>query len=232
MMMFQRPIVVFDVETTGLNPGFQQNIEIAAVRIGLDGTEDTFHELIALEPGSELPPFITELTGITPQHLEGKRSEAEVLESFREFAEGCIFIAQNAGFDLGFIARGHIFPEEFYCTRYMTRFLEMEKSASLKEVTKRRDIKLEGHHRAMNDVRATIEVLNTNIDLMIEQMQHLHRFKNRVLQEADRPVHFKPRHSQQEFVYKVQLTTSEISEIHSLLKDSEIKSRLSWLMNR
>ena len=62
--MFDKPIVMLDFETTGLNPAFGSRVtEVAAVRIVNDKIVDRFVSLINCNV--RIPYFITELTGIT-----------------------------------------------------------------------------------------------------------------------------------------------------------------------
>lgn len=231
-MKYGIPYVVVDVETTGLVAEQEQIIELAAKKVMPDGTTEEFHRMVALEEGKELPSFITELTGITVDDLEGAQSEAEVLKEFEEFAEGCVYIAQNAPFDFSFLARGEIHPEKFYCTRFINRYLEPEKSASLKEVTKRRGISLEGHHRAMNDVEATLAVWKGIPDELRKQGINPFTMANRVLREADRPLAFIPAYSTPEFISKVQLTSRELCLMYNLMEESVMRRRIGYLIDR
>ncbi|MEG0379183.1 MAG: exonuclease domain-containing protein, partial [Eubacterium sp.] len=60
---FEGEFVFFDLETTGLIPGKDKIIEIAAVKIKNKHIVDTFSKII--NPHRKIPPFITNLTGIT-----------------------------------------------------------------------------------------------------------------------------------------------------------------------
>src|SRR5699024_6603065 len=74
--LFDQEYVVFDTETTGLNSGIDQMIEIGAVKVKNDEIIERFDELIACS--HPLPNIITELTNITDEMLEGKDSEENV----------------------------------------------------------------------------------------------------------------------------------------------------------
>ena len=54
--------VVFDIETTGLNPKYEKIIEIGAARVQNGEVADTFSTFV--NPGRSLPERITQLTGI------------------------------------------------------------------------------------------------------------------------------------------------------------------------
>ena len=63
-------IVVFDTETTGIDFGRDEIIELGAAAYTAAGEAEHMDLLIQLTPGRTLPPFITRLTGITPEQLE------------------------------------------------------------------------------------------------------------------------------------------------------------------
>ena len=62
-------IVVFDTETTGIEFSSDRIIEIGAVALEHSGETDSLNRLIRLPEGATLPPFITDLTGITDRQL-------------------------------------------------------------------------------------------------------------------------------------------------------------------
>lgn len=99
-------LVLFDTETTGIDPAEEQIIEIGAVSV-TNGVEDgSFNALVRLSAGKTLPPFITSLTGITAEQLE--RDGVEKADAAEEFSrlltrENTLLVAYNAQFDLNFI---------------------------------------------------------------------------------------------------------------------------------
>lgn len=54
---------VIDIETTGLNPGWDEIIEMTALRVRNNQIVDTYSSLV--KPSQTIPPFIEKLTGIT-----------------------------------------------------------------------------------------------------------------------------------------------------------------------
>ena len=98
-----RNYVVFDVETTGLDPENGATlIEIGAVRFHRDEQVDVFSTLI--DPQCELPEFITELTGIAPDMLDGQPTQSEAYAMFDKWVGAdSLVIAHNAPFDMGFL---------------------------------------------------------------------------------------------------------------------------------
>ncbi|MCR9040814.1 3'-5' exonuclease [Bacillus sp. L381] len=221
--------VVLDLETTGLDYQSEQITEIGAIKIDESFNEiDRFHTMVALEEGRELPEFITKLTGITAADLEGAPTESEALEKLNEFIGGSIVVAQNAPFDLSFISRGGIEPERFFCTRAMARFVEPELSASLKDVANRNAISLEGHHRALNDVEATIEVFRL-------YLPHVgrHAFENIVQDSVDRPLKFKPKNAIVRTVHMVALDNTDLIRlVRAFPEDHDMFAKLGNIIDR
>lgn len=103
---FER-IVVFDTETTGISFERDEIIEIGAVSLTTAGEQEQAELLIRLSPGRTLPPFITELTGITPEQLAAQGVEkAQACGAFCRLLEGggpTLLAAYNAQFDLNFL---------------------------------------------------------------------------------------------------------------------------------
>ncbi|MBE6148729.1 MAG: PolC-type DNA polymerase III [Firmicutes bacterium] len=100
--LLDQTYVVFDTETTGLNSGVDSLIEIGGVKYKNGEIIDRFDELI--DPKRKLPAFITKLTHITDEMLVGKDNEENVTKRFLKFCEGCILVAHNAEFDMGFVS--------------------------------------------------------------------------------------------------------------------------------
>lgn len=100
-------IVVFDTETTGIDFQEDEIIELGAVCLTAEGETGAMDDLIRLSPGRALPPFITDLTGITPEQLEAegveKSTAAAHFYRLLEGAERPLIAAYNAQFDLSFL---------------------------------------------------------------------------------------------------------------------------------
>ena len=105
---------VVDLETTGWSPGVAAITEIGAVRVrggqrwgerpGEFVRQGEFASLV--NPGVPVPPGIADLTGITDWMLATAPRLAAVLPGLLDFARGCVLVAHNAPFDLGFLVAG------------------------------------------------------------------------------------------------------------------------------
>ena len=93
--------VVVDIETTGLDPQFDEIIEIGAIKYENNKEFGRFESLVKPEEG--ICQFITELTGITEDMLEDAPSISSVLPKFRTFVGNDIIIGHNVNFDINFI---------------------------------------------------------------------------------------------------------------------------------
>lgn len=101
LLCFPDSYVVIDIETTGLDPRFDEIIELAGLKYEHGKETDAFESLV--KPEIEVDDFITELTGITNEMLEDAPSIAEVLPKFIDFIGSNIVIGHNVNFDINFI---------------------------------------------------------------------------------------------------------------------------------
>ncbi|TDI73544.1 MAG: DEDD exonuclease domain-containing protein [Bacteroidetes bacterium] len=174
MISLDRPLVVTDTETTGLNSRSNRIIEIAATRL-VDGEESiSFSQLV--DPGEQISYRITRLTGITNAMVYGCPTAAEVIPAYGEFLADSVLVAHNLSFDRGFInaERDRIgmqpIDNQGLCTvRLARRLLPGLRSKSLANLARFFRIPDHGRHRALRDVEITVEVLHRLIKIANEQ---------------------------------------------------------------
>jgi len=160
--------VVFDIETTGLKAKFHELIEVAGVKVSGGKIVGRFSEFV--KPQTPISPHITELTRITNEMVSGADNAENVLKRFIEFAKGCVLVAHNANFDVGFLKRyAEKFGIEFdFCyvdTLGLSRKLVTNiKRHRLDRVAKALGIPFEGHHRAINDAEVTAKIFLVFVD--------------------------------------------------------------------
>lgn len=154
--------IVFDIETTGLNPQSDEIIEIGAVKIKNYQAIDKFSALI--NPGRDIGEEIIKLTGITNEMVCNKPGIEDVLPEFIKFAGNAPVVAHNAKFDTGFIRdkfnrMGLSFNNAILDTLLLARWLLPNlKRHKLNNVAEHFGVSLENHHRAVDDAGATAEV--------------------------------------------------------------------------
>lgn len=102
MRVFDKPIVMIDFETTGLSPDMGDRItEVAALRIVGGRIVERYVSLINCNV--RIPSFITGLTGITQQMVDGAPPVAQVVPQLLDFIGDDALSAHNASFDEKFL---------------------------------------------------------------------------------------------------------------------------------
>ena len=169
-MSLDGAFVVFDIETTGLSAKFNEIIEIAGVKVENGKITERFSEFV--KPEKKIPAHITELTRISNDMVESARPIEEVLSDFLKFCEGCVLVAHNATFDVGFIKKfceklGFDFDFAYIDTLALSRkFVTKIKRHRLNNVAKALGFAFEGHHRAINDAEVTAKIFTVFIEMM------------------------------------------------------------------
>ncbi len=169
--------VVLDLETSGASPKTGSAItEIGAVKVCGGQVIGTFKTFV--NPGTPLPPFITELTGITDEMLIDAPRIESVLPLLFEFLgsdKSTVFVAHNAPFDLSFLKasaalHGYMWPNfRVIDTVKAARFvLTKDDVANYQLGTLALYFRTEiaPNHRALDDALATVDVLHGIIERM------------------------------------------------------------------
>ncbi|NTV90384.1 MAG: PHP domain-containing protein, partial [Clostridiales bacterium] len=161
--------VVFDIETTGLSSDKDRITEIGAVKVRNGQLCERFATFV--NPCIPIPDFIVRLTGITDAMVKDAPLIEEALEAFLQFAGNSPVVAHNASFDTGFISfnarkTGKTFNNAVVDTLQLSRLLLTSISKhKLNLVAKHLDIKLENHHRAVNDAETTAMIFNRFVEM-------------------------------------------------------------------
>ncbi|MBO2452573.1 DEDD exonuclease domain-containing protein [Actinomadura barringtoniae] len=192
--------VVVDLETTGGAAATDAITEIGAVKVsgGLELGE--FGTLV--DPGGPIPPFITALTGITQQMVYAAPKIDSVLPAFLEFARGCVLVAHNAPFDIGFLKaacaeQGYAWPTFAVVDTadLARRVLTKDEVPNCKLSTLSRFFRTatEPCHRALADAKATVDVLHGLIERLgsfnVTSLEELKSFAKAPTPEQKRKRH-------------------------------------------
>ena len=167
--------VVFDTETTGLEPSNgDEIIQIAGVRVVngrvLQGEAfDTY-----VDPKRKIPAVSTEIHGITQDMVLGAPDIAKVGRDFHAFCEGSVLVAHNAPFDMAFLKRkqeaiGRTFDQPVLCTVLLSAALyDFAESHTLDALASRLGVEIPPNmrHTAIGDTVATAQVFLRLIDVM------------------------------------------------------------------
>lgn len=121
------PIAVIDFETTGISPGQgARATEVAIVLLQGGRVVERFQSL--MKTGAWIPPFITQLTGITNAMVNAAPDAAQVMQEAARFVGDAPMVAHNAAFDGKFwqaelALAGLTAPQPFACTVLLSRRL-------------------------------------------------------------------------------------------------------------
>lgn len=159
-----KTIVVFDVETTGLDPSTDEIIELGAVKLKNGVFVEKFSTFV--RPTKQIPYEVVKLTGISQDMVEDAPPIEYVIKEFHEFSKGAVLCGHNLiGFDIKFVRResqvvGLEFDNQTIDTLNLARTSHLKISKfNLGAVVKALGITLENAHRAWNDAYATAQVL-------------------------------------------------------------------------
>jgi DNA polymerase-3 subunit epsilon len=185
-LSFEKPIAFIDLESTGKDPKLDRIVEIAIVKFNRDGNEESLNLLI--NPGISIPAEAIKVHGITDADVSGKPSFKESAEQIFDFIKDC----DVAGFalkrfDLPFLEaefqRAGISYNynEKQIIDVMTIFHALEPRDLKAAYKKYCGKELEGAHRAEADVRAVIEILESQLKMhedLPKDISGLHDFCN------------------------------------------------------
>lgn len=161
--LLDNDVVVFDIETTGLEASRCEILEIGAVKLHKGKITETFETLI--RPNVPIPEEITELTGINDDMVADAPSIKQVMPDFYKFCYGTTIMAYNIDFDYKFISLhgkklGFVFDMKQIDAMFLARaYIPGLKNFKLSSVCKKLGVSLENAHRAVHDAMATAEVV-------------------------------------------------------------------------
>ncbi|MFT4108814.1 DEDD exonuclease domain-containing protein [Propionicimonas sp.] len=181
---------VVDLETTG-SAAEDSITEVGAVKVRGGQMLGEFQTLV--NPNTHIPALVAVLTGITESMVAGAPKLAEVLPSFLEFSAGCVLVAHNAGFDIGFLTRacqahGYPWPQPVVVdTVSLARQVLLRDevpNVKLSTLAAHFHTSTTPNHRALADARATVDVLHGLLErvgnLGCSTLEDLQEFTRRV----------------------------------------------------
>lgn len=167
-----RPLIVFDLETTGLDFIRDRIIQISYIKVSPDGTEE--RENIFVNPEKPIPHEVVELTGITDDDVKDAPTFKTLAPQLCEKFKGCDFAGYNSNhFDIPMLAEEFLragIDFDFSKVRLIdaqTIFHKMERrnlAAAYKFYCGRKMEEDFTAHRADEDTEATYRVLMGELD--------------------------------------------------------------------
>lgn len=178
---FPSEYVVIDIESTGLDPNFDDIIEVGALKISGGKIVSQYETLV--KPSSlytgEWDYFITELTGITPEMLINAPTFAEISNDFLHFVGNNTLVAHNANFDINFL---YDFTDErlqndFIDTlRLSRRILPDLRQHRLSDIAEYYKVSYNDSHRALADCNITYSCFLKLCSDILERFESYYSF--------------------------------------------------------
>ncbi len=171
-MKLEKPLIYFDIESSGLDTETARIIELACIKYNVDGTQE--EKTILVNPGVSIPKEASDVHGITDEDVKDKPFFRQYASAIRSWFVDCDLAGFNSdNFDI------HLLSAEFersgleginwnpnlldiikvYRTLYPNTLSEVYKRLTGKE--------LDGAHGAVFDVKATKEIA----DLLIPKLK-------------------------------------------------------------
>ncbi|MDP3929690.1 MAG: 3'-5' exonuclease, partial [Bacteroidota bacterium] len=167
-LQLTKPLIVFDLETTGISISNDRIVEIACIKVHPDGREDTLHKRI--NPGMPIPAEVTAIHGISDADVANEPKFEEVARDLATYMQGCDFAGFNSNkFDFPmlveeFLRAGVDFDVENRKFIDAQRIFHMMEPRNLSAAYRFYcDKNLENAHSAVADTRATWEIIQSQI---------------------------------------------------------------------
>lgn len=167
-LQLKRPLAIFDLETTGVNIASDRIVEIAIVRIQLDGSQQVKRKLI--NPGMPIPEAATAVHKITNDMVKNEPTFKQAANEIKQFIEGCDLGGFNSNrFDIPLLVEEFLRVDQpldlskVKLVDVQKIFHTMEQrtlSAAYKFYCSK---DLDGAHSAEVDASATVEVLLSQV---------------------------------------------------------------------
>jgi DNA polymerase-3 subunit epsilon len=180
------PLVFVDIETNGLNHIRGRVIEVAAIRVENGKVTRSFNTLV--DPETELPQFITNLTGITTNDVKQAPTFHQIADELQAVIQGAIFVAHNVRFDYSFLKQeykrlGKPFLPKQLCTVKLSRTLfPDQRGHKLQDLLSRYNFPVKARHRAYDDAQVLWQFIQ-----YIEQTVAVEIIEQAVSRQIQRP---------------------------------------------
>ncbi len=168
-LSLKRPIVFFDLETTGVDISKDRIVEISMVKVMPDGEEIV--KTRRINPQMHIPESASAIHGITDADVANEPTFAQIAKSLNQFIEGCDFGGFNSNrFDLPMLVEEFLRANvevDFRKRKFIdvqNIFHKMEQRTLVAAYKFYCDKDLTDAHSAEADTRATYEVLKAQLD--------------------------------------------------------------------
>jgi DNA polymerase-3 subunit epsilon len=170
LLKLKNPVVFLDLETTGMNIATDRIVEIALLKINIDGSEE--EKQLRINPEMSIPPEVSQIHGIYDEDVKDAPTFKQVAKTLAKFIEGCDFGGFNSNrFDIPLLAEEFLRADvdidlkKHKFIDVQAIFHKMEKRTLAAAYKFYCNSDLIDAHSAMADTRATYEVLKAQLDL-------------------------------------------------------------------
>lgn len=168
-LKLNRPLIFFDLETTGVDAARDRIVEISLVKVFPNGDEEI--KTRRINPGMPIPPESTAIHGITDEDVKDAPRFEQIAKSLAAYIEGCDLAGYNSNkFDIPVLAeeflRAGVDIDLKKCrfVDVQTIFHKKEQRTLVAAYKFYCDKELDEAHSAEADTRATYEVLKAQLD--------------------------------------------------------------------
>jgi DNA polymerase-3 subunit epsilon len=153
--------VILDLETTGATPSYHRITEIALIRFEYGVETERWQTLV--NPGVNIPGFISRLTGITNDMVQDAPTFEDIASILYDYLDGAVLAAHNVRFDYGFLKSeyrrlGAVLRQKVMCTVKLSRALyPHHEGHGLDAIMARHGLACSARHRAMGDVELVVD---------------------------------------------------------------------------
>jgi DNA polymerase-3 subunit epsilon len=165
----EKPLAIFDLETTGINITSDRIVEIAIIKVHPDGTEERYCQRV--NPQMPIPKNISEIHGIYEEDILNEPTFAEIAETVVTFIGESDLAGYNSNkFDIPVLAEelmrvGSTFDiskRKFVDVQNIFHKMEQRTLAAAYQFYCKKDI--ENAHNALYDAEATWDVLKAQVE--------------------------------------------------------------------
>jgi DNA polymerase III subunit epsilon len=170
ILQLKNPVVVLDLETTGMNIATDRIVEIALLKVNVDGNEE--EKLMRINPEMPIPQEVSQIHGIYDEDVKDEPTFRQVAKTLAKFIEGCDLCGFNSNrFDIPLLAEEFLRADvdidlkkhKFIDVQAIFHKMEKRTLAAAYKFYCQKD--LVDAHSAMADTKATYEVLKAQLDM-------------------------------------------------------------------
>lgn len=168
-LTLERPLVMLDLETTGLDITKDRIIQIGMIKINTDGSEEEYKVLV--NPEMSIPKESSEIHGILDEHVKDAKTFAELADEIAGFLGDSDLAGYNSNkFDIPVLAEAFLRVEHPFslknraCIDVQNIFHKMEQRTLAAAYLFYCNKNMENAHDALVDTKVTLDVFKAQLE--------------------------------------------------------------------